>query len=228
MTFLFKVSTPTSADFVDFLTGHRQQVTNLFNNFNADLALLRVDFARVVQTESGRTVIYMNEVIGEVRTQESTTMTRLGRATNNTCIQNLRNLVQDTLSLSGFRIGTCSKQFYDNVVNRTEPIYAQITQYQIAVNNLPIMFMAEMQGENVLNDEQHVIDRINARFARENAIYIVDFPIFTENLIPELERQLHNLNLDLSLCFIDIVNNFRIVATLAEERIFTICGQNVV
>jgi hypothetical protein len=222
----FQVLPPTQANFVEFLEAHRQQVNALFRDTNTNLGGIREEFHRILSLESNRTAVYLNELLTELRNQEASTTQRLDQTTNSTCIQNLRNVLADTLSLSGFRIGTCAGQFYENSVGVSEPIYNQVTEYQLTANNLPIMFMAEMQGENVINDEAVVINRINARLTNERQMFEVQLPNFRKNMLPELERLLHNLNLTLSLCFIDILNNFRIVATLVEERISVICGQD--
>jgi hypothetical protein len=220
--FVFQVD----ANFIPFLEAHQKRIISLFNFSNTYLQSTRFDFHGTLLASADGSMGHFIELFGQLSAQETSTNQRLDQATNSTCIQNLRNILVNTISLSGFRIGTCSSQYYDEFVAASEPVYRRINEFQLASHTLPIFFMAEMQDENVLYDANAVMARIDARYAVKWDFLATQMPIFGQSIAPELGQTLRNLNAALASCFSDISNNFRTVAINVEERITTVCGQD--
>jgi hypothetical protein len=210
---------------VEFLEDHTQYVNTLHNQFNGDLARLRQNLSSVLLNTSEYTIFHTGTVVEELRKQEASTQYIFAQTNNNTCIQNLRNIMDNTISLSGFRVGGCSGQAFNSMSVLFSGIYDQIMRIQLPVSRWPIHFMAKMQGENVFNDENYIMATITSTFLNEKSSLEVDIRNLQNEVLIQWERDLNDLNHVLDLCFRELVGDFQLAAGLAEERISTICGQ---
>jgi hypothetical protein len=189
------------------------------------LTYARADFQTILGNRSETASNEVAYVVDSLYTRNQQAQLRLDQTTNNTCIQNLRNILNNVVSLSGFRIGACSRQFYNQKMSMSDPIYEQIDRFQIRVNNLPIAFMDVLRDEHLLNDEERVVEALEARYLEEVRVHNVDYNDFLNNEFTQMELQLSALINNLNTCFEDIVTTFHIAAEAAETDISFTCGQ---
>jgi hypothetical protein len=160
-----------------------------------------------------------------LRDQYASTNEVINRANNNTCIQNLRNMLTNFANLNGDRIGNCSQEYYRNVEAATVANNNQINFYQQFANVLSILFVTEIQGGTVTNDLQIVIVRINSLLAIIRNMFEIRLPEVQITMVSDLQRLFRNLNSNLSVCSTDNLNNFRSDAKFIEDGIRNVCGQ---
>jgi hypothetical protein len=218
--------TNLTADFSDFLTNHHEQMITLHSRFTKDLVTLRQQLATALLLDSVGTIEIFANTYQDISRQKLETMEHFEGVTNSTCIQNLKNVILNTFSLSGFRIDNCMSLLNNQALPQSEQIYKLINTHQLRVNRFLIAFVEESMDDNILIDEDIVRENITARYWDERNRYEIKFTNSVNNGDFNMTSYLQSLNRDLQECMVDVVQNFRAVAFIVEERITSICEQS--
>jgi hypothetical protein len=207
----------------DLIGAVHYEFLKIFQFRNLTLQIARNDLSSILNETTATTQNRFVQTLTSLRTEESRFQIQLNRENLlSVCIQNLQSLMDNTLSLSGFRLSNCAATLEFEFNNLTSITTNNFYQLQLETYNIPFLFMSIMQGTNILNEEQ-IINAWLDRLVHETNVYH-EWPIMLFNVLTNLRNQLNLVNQRYETCTDIAMSHFSNTIVTLEQRLRGICN----
>jgi hypothetical protein len=196
---------------------------DVFEARNTLLALSRNELTQHLQTNADVTQLRLSQTLTSLRNEEQRLQTLLDQEDgNSTCIQSIQSFMENTLSLSGFRLVRCATELATAYRTAESQVTDKVLQEQLATHKLP--YLVVMSEQNLLLDKQIVDEELQAQLKEEQRIAAEVLPRLLKELAVDWGKELETMNQTYENCSNLAVSHFQNVILALIVRINGICN----